>query len=416
MVILGKSWLSSQYLWVAIPTVTTATNQQCTDTKCNKRIETGSNYCRHCGTKQKYDEEEMLFNLLSDGPEPAEFTKAYVAMHSLIRGYHGPPLPAERVFIIEQHDRKKEYFHLYGYCKQPFPDIKLKNFEVRMSGIVYCHPIIGGMETDLHSGEKRDIGICVDAHDAIIPFHEFVDQNERVFELINGLARQNIYHRPIFIDDGTTTDGRPFALLEDWIDVIGASNRTNYQQPVTLVPDIKSITGDYLASKVREYTRIYPGKIMSSSFGDKRKPISVRELISRYYEHPLGKHQLELRSYLLDWLKEKMEERLDSCGYEMRYVDDPDNKGTAKLLTEDIAAIRYLLKNIDRSYIVPEQLQGPVAIRDGCKVLLLDGFHLGWLKDFLLSSLQESESKCDTVIMNRLLEMIPRETSIEARI
>ncbi|MGB6533921.1 MAG: hypothetical protein WBF33_38050, partial [Candidatus Nitrosopolaris sp.] len=45
------------------------------------------------------------------------------------------------------------------------------------------------------------------------------------------------------------------------------SNRTNYQQPVTLVPDIKSITGDYLASKVREYTRIYPGKIMSSCFG-----------------------------------------------------------------------------------------------------------------------------------------------------
>ena len=25
---LGKSWLSSQYLWVAIPTVTTATNEQ----------------------------------------------------------------------------------------------------------------------------------------------------------------------------------------------------------------------------------------------------------------------------------------------------------------------------------------------------------------------------------------------------
>lgn len=152
--------------------------------------------------------------------------------------------------MIEQRDSKKDYYHVYGYCKQPFPDMKLKNFEVRTSGIIYCHPMIA-----IHSME-RPIEETADIHDAIIPFNEYVDQNERVFELINGLARQNIRHRPIFTDGEI---GRPFALIEDWIDVIGA--RTNHQQP-----DIKNITGDYIASKVRVYTRMYSCKIMSSSF------------------------------------------------------------------------------------------------------------------------------------------------------
>lgn len=49
--------------------------------------------------------------------------------------------------------------------------------------------------------------------------------------------------------------------------------------------DVKDITGDYLASKVHEYTHLYPGKIMSS-FSDKgkREYISVKALISVYYE------------------------------------------------------------------------------------------------------------------------------------
>lgn len=143
MVMLGKSWVSSQYLWVAIPTVTTTTtNQQCTDMKCNKRIETDSNYCRFCGTKQKYNDrigERKFMNALLNDPKYPITTeydaKTFAAMCSLVRGYDGPPLPVERVFMIEQHDSKKEYYHLYGYCKQPFPDLKLKGFEVRTSGL-----------------------------------------------------------------------------------------------------------------------------------------------------------------------------------------------------------------------------------------------------------------------------------------
>ena len=37
---------------------------------------------------------------------------------------------------------------------------------------------------------------------------------------------------------------------------------------------------------------------------------------------------------------------------------------------------------------------------------LLDDFHLKWLKDFLMWERQESKSKCDTAIMNHLLEII----------
>jgi hypothetical protein len=140
MVMLGKSWVNSLYLWVAIPTstVTTTTNQQCTNTKCNKRIETDSNYCRYCGTKQRYDDykekERILLKDMPNDPEDpncTEVNKTLVAMYSLVHGFHGPPLSAERVFIICQHDRKKDYSYLCGYCKQPFQDLKLKGFEVR---------------------------------------------------------------------------------------------------------------------------------------------------------------------------------------------------------------------------------------------------------------------------------------------
>jgi hypothetical protein len=92
MVILGKSWANSQYLWVPIPTVTTTRDQRCTD--CKKKIEIDSNYCRFCGTKQKYDdhriEERIILNNISDsGDRYLEMKKAFTAMYSLIHGLHG---------------------------------------------------------------------------------------------------------------------------------------------------------------------------------------------------------------------------------------------------------------------------------------------------------------------------------------
>lgn len=54
---------------------------------------------------------------------------------------------------------------------------------------------------NLRGGEKRSYsGIYADDHETIIPFHEFVDHNERVFELINDFAQENIKNRPIFVD------------------------------------------------------------------------------------------------------------------------------------------------------------------------------------------------------------------------
>jgi hypothetical protein len=188
----------------------------------------------------------------------------------------------ERAFIIWEHGKKSS---LYGYCKEAFPDLKLKGFEVRTKGIVYCDPTIVTCEMNLDGGKERtyeDIhaDIYADAHETIIPFHEFVsgDQNERVFELINKLAQENIGSRPIFKDDTGTI--QPFALLEDWEEANGGSI------------DVKKITGDYLASKVREYIRIYRGKIMSSSFEGKRKRLPVKKLISEYYEPSLEKHRI----------------------------------------------------------------------------------------------------------------------------
>lgn len=72
-------------------------------------------------------------NELLDRPELTKYdAKTFAAIYSLVHGLDGPSVSAERVFTIEQDDRKKKYVHLYGHCKQPFPDIKLKNFEVRM--------------------------------------------------------------------------------------------------------------------------------------------------------------------------------------------------------------------------------------------------------------------------------------------
>jgi len=245
---------------------------------------------------------------------------------------------------------------------------------------------------------------------------------------------------------GESTSMRPFALLEDWEEanrLIGNSGGGSSNI------DVRRITGDYLTSKVREYFQLYPGEIRSSFSGKgRRERISVERLISIYYEHSLGRYQLRLRPYLLGWLKEKLQHRLDWCEYTMSYRDnketvkrihesmfknrkDPDDKGTVKLLAEDIAATKYLLKMIGRSFIIPEQ--SPVATRDGWKVLLLDRYHLGWLKDFLLyeskSKLDhlnwarsrhnkqkedrvvyckrdEIESKCDAAMMDCLLEII----------
>jgi hypothetical protein len=118
---------------------------------------------------------------------------------------------------------------------------------------------------------------------------------------------------------------------------------------------------------------------------------------------------------LLGWLKEKMEERLDSCGYAMRYGKEYNQ--------ENIVATKYLLKMIDRSFTITEQ--NLVAIRDAWKVLLLDDFHLEWLKEYLLYETKSEserlarfdttampiskgvdESKCGLAIMKHLLEII----------
>lgn len=79
---------------------------------------------------------------------------------------------------------------------------------------------------------------------------------------------------------------------------------------------------------------------MSSSFGGLREPISVRELISRYYAPLLDKHQLELRPYLLGWLKKQMEERLDWCEYAMSYAKDLSDKEEIKAVHEDYLKYR----------------------------------------------------------------------------
>src|SRR5215831_2011016 len=462
MVMLGKSWVNSQYLWVAIPTSSTTTttpttNQQCTNRDCNKRIETDSNYCRYCGTKQRYYDDKidsiLINDMLNDPKDPkcTEYqAKTLVAIYSLVHGHRGPPLPVERAFIVCECDEKQYY--LYGYCKQPFPDLKLKGFDVRTSGVVFCHPIILPHEINLNHGDTHSVPYeCHDYHETIIPFHEFVlgDHNERVFELISNLAQENIKDRPVLVENiGESTSMRPFALLEDWEEanrLIGNSGGGSSNI------DVRRITGDYLTSKVREYYQLYPGEIRSSFSGKgRRERISVERLISIYYEHSLGRCQLRLRPYLLGWLKEKVQHRLDWCEYAMSYRDnketvkcvhesmfkyrkDPDDEGTVNLLAEDIAATKYVLKMIGRSFIIPEQ--SPIATRDGWKVLLLDRYHIGWLKAFLLyeskSKLDhlswarsrhnkqkkdrviyckrdEIESKCGAAMMDRLLEIIDK--------
>jgi hypothetical protein len=118
MVILGKSWVSEEYLWVAIPTVTTTRDQRCTNMDCNKLIETDSNYCRYCGTEQKYDDhrigERIFLNAVSDGSEDPnlEIKKIHASMRSLISGYDGPPLPVERAFMILM---KKDHIYPGAY-------------------------------------------------------------------------------------------------------------------------------------------------------------------------------------------------------------------------------------------------------------------------------------------------------------
>jgi hypothetical protein len=86
--------------------------------------------------------------------------------------------------------------------------------------------------------------------------------------------------------------------------------------------------------------------------------------------------------------------------------------GTAKLLAEDIAAAKYLLKMIDRSSTVPEW--NPVATRDRWKVLLLDDFHLGCLKDFLLCGMKSELNHLSWArsIRNKRKRMISIRTTI----
>ena len=92
--------------------------------------------------------------------------------------------------------------------------------------------------------------------------------------------------------------------------------------------------------------------------------------------------------------------------------------GTAKLLAEDIAALKYLLKMIDRSSTVLER--NPHATQE--KVLLLDDFHLGWLNDFLpcgmkseldhlswARSIRNKRKEIDAAMMDHLMSASKRE-------
>jgi hypothetical protein len=128
MVMLGKSWVNSQYLWVAISLTGIITYQQCTN--CNRQNETYLNYCWYCRTKQKnYDcsiERTLLDKLLDIETNYTTSTyqmKYLVDMYSLLYGFNGPLISAERIFIIFQYSYK---LYLYGYCKEPFPDTSEK--------------------------------------------------------------------------------------------------------------------------------------------------------------------------------------------------------------------------------------------------------------------------------------------------
>jgi hypothetical protein len=154
--------------------------------------------------------------------------------------------------------------------------------------------------------------------------------------------------------------------------------------------------------------------------------VTATETEYTYDQKNVGiRYQLPLKPYWLGWLKERLE--FHRC--ELFPGENAGEVPELKPLAERLAAVKYLLKMIDGSSTVPGQT--PFGIREGWKVLLLDNFHLEWLKNFLLgerkieledpsserNKLIEIEIKCDVSMMDYLLETIGTvylsDTSIE---
>lgn len=103
VVILGKSWINNMYLWAV-------------DTHCR-------------GIEPSIDE-----------------------IHSIIDGDNGPPLKADDAFLVGNIERLTPMC-LYGYCKQPFPKLKIKKTEVK-NDIIYCPPSIAVWKVCLNGPAK----------------------------------------------------------------------------------------------------------------------------------------------------------------------------------------------------------------------------------------------------------------------